>query len=75
MFIKLLVPPLVVASFILLPLNLGVGALGAGFALAIASGRLYIGKPPQLAQLPKFDDEAYQAFAGGSTNAQNIFSS
>ena len=55
-FIKSLLPPLVFVSFIYLPLKMGLGVLAIGFALAMASGRLYIGTKPVLAQLPRFND-------------------
>ncbi len=62
MFIKLLVPPLIVASFVFLPMGLGVAAVAIGLTLAIASGRLYLRDKPKLAQLAEFNELEYEAF-------------
>lgn len=71
MSIKLLVPPLVFVSFIFLPLEMGIGVLAIGFALVVASGRLYMGNKPVLAELPGFnhdnDNLEYEQFERSPT--------
>lgn len=62
-FIRLFVPPLVVASFLFFPLSIGLPVLAAGFALAHQSHRLYMGVKPEKGVLPsELDEEAFKAF-------------
>lgn len=62
-FIRLFVPPLVVASFLFFPLNIGLPVLAAGFALGHQSHRLYLGVKPEKGVLPtELDEEAFTAF-------------
>ena len=63
MFIKLFVPPLVFASFIFFPLGIGIAVLVVGFALAIQSGKFYVGDKPEAAKLPVLNESEYVKFA------------
>jgi hypothetical protein len=61
-FIRLFVPPLVVASLILLPLGIGLPVLAVGFVLAHQSYRL-AGAEPEKGKRPEAWDRAeFQAF-------------
>ena len=53
MFLRLFVPPLVVASFIFFPLGIGLPILATGFALAHQSNKLYMGAEPEKRVLPE----------------------
>ncbi len=61
-FIRLFVPPLVVASLILLPLGIGLPVLAAGFALAHQSYRLAGAKPAKGERPDTWDGEKFQKF-------------
>lgn len=70
-FLKLFVPPLVFSSFIFFPLGIGTAVLAVGFALAVQSGKLYVGDTPQKPALPSELNEAqFDLFA---KNANRTF--
>ena len=61
--IKMLVPALVFASFIFMPLGMGFAVLASGFALAIISNKILNNFDPKAANLPNFDVAKYDKFA------------
>lgn len=60
--IDIIVPPLVFASLLFMPLGIGVAVIAAGLLLAIATHLLLKRLEPPKPPLPEFNEEAYQDF-------------
>ena len=59
--IDVLIPPLVFASFMFLPLGIGLGVLAAGIALALIAHKILKQYEPLALKLPSLDDPVMAA--------------
>ena len=57
-----LVPSLVFAGFVFMPLGVGLAVVAAGFALMIVSHYILKRYEPKAGKLPSFDEHDYTAF-------------
>ncbi len=57
-----LIPALLFASFVFLPLGIGLGVVAAGFAIALMAHYLLNSNKPPKMELPEFDNAAYEKF-------------
>jgi hypothetical protein len=60
--IDAMIPPVVFISLIFVPLGVGLGILGGGFALALFTKALLQSYKPSQQELPEFDEIAYSKF-------------
>lgn len=69
LLVDALMPPLVFASFMFLPFGIGFGALALGLTLAVLSHILINKTATKAAELPDFDETAYQTFTSAPSLA------
>jgi len=61
--VNVLIPPVVLASILFMPLGMGVAVLAAGFAIALISNMILNSFEPKAQELPGFDEREYEEFA------------
>jgi hypothetical protein len=62
LFVKLLVPPLILSTLLFLPIEMGLMLLVSGFIIALASSYFFVGSEPEPAKLPSFDPTEYSSW-------------
>lgn len=67
LFIDAMIPPLIFVSLTFAPTGVGVGVVAAGIALIIMSKIIMMAFKPKEGKLPKFDDDAFEAFKESSS--------